>query len=160
MKTRDAGTFEGALVELISVLGVQKCAEVVHKSASLVRKWSDPDNSTMPTLEQALALDLEYAREIHCVPPLLQAYTNMTELEYLNFNEGEHVLPALLALQTAVCLLVQKMTRDSINPEQSEKQRQIDWREVLTQIDLVMRETRDQSMAINFWQHNLIKPKY
>ena len=73
MKSRDAGTFEGALIELIRVLGVQVCAKVVDKSVSLVRKWSDPNNRTMPTLEQALALDLEFTRKMHCVPPLLHA---------------------------------------------------------------------------------------
>lgn len=161
MKPRKAGAFEDALLELIGVLGIEKCAEVVDKSTSLVRKWSDPDNRTLPSLEQALVLDLEFARKERCMPPLLHAYTNIIEREFEAYEDGEHVLAALLSLQFSVCELGKRITSDLIRPEQVTAEHQDHWQKMLEQINLIIRETRNLEISINSWKRNLdqVKPQ-
>jgi len=160
MKPREAGTFEASLMELMDILGVERCATVVDRSTSLVRKWSDPDNNILPSLQQALALDLEYVRETNSAPPLIHAYTNAVELQLEAAEEVQKILPALLALQTAFNLLVQKVASDCVDlqrakverQELSKAERQVHWQNVLKQTDMVMRETRNLLIVISFWQ--------
>ena len=158
MKPRRAGSFEASLMELMDILGVDRCASVVDKSTSLVRKWSDPDNNILPSLQQALALDLEYVHETNSAPPLLHAFQTTVELQLEAAEEGQNILPALLALQTAVNLLVQKMASDCVDlkrakldrQELNTAERQEHWENVLKQTDMVMRETRNLLIVINF----------
>jgi len=107
-----------------------------------------------------LALDLEYVRETNSAPSLIHAYTNAVELQLEAAEEVQKILPALLALQTAVNLLVQKVASDCVDlqrakverQELSKAERQVHWQNVLKQTDMVMRETRNLLIVISFWQ--------
>lgn len=75
MKPRYANNFARAVSTIRGELSEAACAEAVGRSASLIRKWADPDNPAIPNLEQALALDLLYARQTGRKPPILERYT-------------------------------------------------------------------------------------
>ncbi|GBE44402.1 hypothetical protein BMS3Bbin10_02495 [bacterium BMS3Bbin10] len=139
-------------MKIIGVLGIGRCAEVVDKSTSLIRKWSDPDNCTLPSLAQALALDLEYVREKHCTPPLFHVYASTIEKELNAVDEGEHVLVAILTLQAAVCDLGKKIASELIHPEKIMDKRGESWQEMHETVDLVMQDVRDLEVAIKLWQ--------
>lgn len=74
MKPRSPKSFAAAVTKIRSKLGEDTCAEVVGRSASLVRKWADPDHVSVPNLEQSLALDRTYVARGFGKPPLLELY--------------------------------------------------------------------------------------
>lgn len=74
MKPRSPKSFAAAVTRIRSKLGEGACAEVVGRSASLVRKWADPDHHSVPNLEQALLLDQAYIEHGFGKPPLLELY--------------------------------------------------------------------------------------
>ena len=57
MKLRNPRDFAAAITQIRSALGEAACAEIVGRSASLIRKWSDPDHPALPNIAQALLLD-------------------------------------------------------------------------------------------------------
>lgn len=77
MKIRQPKTFEDAITQMMGVMTAEVCAEVVGKSASLVRKWGDPDDAAVPSLMQALLLDIAYAREGHGEGLILTVYMEL-----------------------------------------------------------------------------------
>ena len=50
MKLRMPGTLSAAISEIRQKLTERKCAEIVDRSESLVRKWADPDEPSLPNL--------------------------------------------------------------------------------------------------------------
>jgi hypothetical protein len=72
MKPRSNKTFAGAVTKIRSALGDERCAQVVERSPSLIRKWADPDHAAVPNVIQALALDLAYVEANHGKPPILE----------------------------------------------------------------------------------------
>ncbi len=55
-------------------VGDTACAQAVRRSPSLIRKWSDPDNDTLPNLRQALLLDALYVAKTGKPAPILSLY--------------------------------------------------------------------------------------
>lgn len=74
MKPRSPKSFASAVTKIRSKLSESTCAEVVGRSASLVRKWADPDHHSVPNLEQAMLLDQAYVEHGFGKPPLLELY--------------------------------------------------------------------------------------
>lgn len=74
MKLRAPKRFATAVTRIKNALGEDKCAEIVGRSASLIRKWSDPDHSSRPNLPQALALDEAYVEAGFGDAPILSMY--------------------------------------------------------------------------------------
>ncbi len=74
MKLRAPRRFASAVTRIKNALGDDKCAEIVGRSSSLIRKWSDPDHPSRPNLKQALVLDVAYMEAGHGVPPILSMY--------------------------------------------------------------------------------------
>jgi|GEM_PF-1337922 len=66
-KHRQLFSFEAALMELLEAVGHEVAAGELGRSASLLRKWADPDRTQRPSLEQGLALDSLYI-EVQKVP--------------------------------------------------------------------------------------------
>ena len=79
MKPRTPKSFAAAITKVMSALSDDRCAEIVGRSDSLIRKWADPDHASLPTLYQALALDVVYAREGHGSPPIMEVYEDLIE---------------------------------------------------------------------------------
>ena len=154
MKARNARKIEGALLEIVHKLGIKKCSNVVDKSTSLIRKWSDPDICTLPSLQQALALDLEYARELRGIPPILHVYSlaiqNVLEAdEDVSAEEGMHILSSLLALQESVCELGKKISKEIRKTKEINKINKNIKQEMFNDIDSILRKTHNLEIAIN-----------
>jgi len=82
MKLRDPMTFAGAVHNVVLTIGYEHSANVVGRSVSLVTKWADPDNPSLPGFEQGVLLDAAY-QETTCKPgPIIQAY--MRQLDRLS----------------------------------------------------------------------------
>lgn len=75
MKPRFTKDFARAVSKIRSEISEQQCADAVGRSRSLIRKWADPDHPSVPNLEQALMLDLIYARSTGKKPLILEFYT-------------------------------------------------------------------------------------
>ena len=67
-KLREPRSFEDAITRILGCLGADQAAEVVGKSTSMVRQWSDPDVDALPNLKQAAALDAACAAETGEMP--------------------------------------------------------------------------------------------
>ncbi len=103
MKPRYAKNFARAVSIIRSEISEDDCAAAVGRSNSLIRKWADPDNPAVPNLEQALALDLLYARTVGKKPPILDIYTDkltdvLNERKKLTVN----LMIATLSVQSVV----------------------------------------------------------
>ncbi|MDH3240644.1 MAG: hypothetical protein OEO83_08250 [Alphaproteobacteria bacterium] len=103
MKPRTPKSIAGALTKIMAALSDSRCAEIVGRSDSLIRKWADPDHPSQPTLTQALALDLVYVNEGHGEPPILEIYQDMLEDALNERNDREaDILMTALSVQSAV----------------------------------------------------------
>jgi len=63
-----------AVTEIIAGIGDVAAAEAVAKSVRHLRRWSDPDGESKPTLEQALQLDRAFLAAGHEVAPIFDVY--------------------------------------------------------------------------------------
>ena len=77
MKPRSPKSFAAAITKVRTALTDEGCAEIVGRSASLIRKWADPDHPSLPSVEQAIALDLAFAKGGHGDPPILELYGDL-----------------------------------------------------------------------------------
>jgi len=73
------GSLSAAISEIKSKLTEDRCAELVGRSDSLVRKWADPDDPAMPNLRQSLVLDAAFVQAGFGEPPIQSWYTNRLE---------------------------------------------------------------------------------
>ncbi len=74
MKLRAPKRFASAITRIKNIMGEEKCAEIVGRSVSLIRKWADPDHQSRPNLLQALALDIAFVEAGLGDPPILSMY--------------------------------------------------------------------------------------
>jgi len=103
VKPRSAKNFARAVSLIRADLSEDECAQAVGRSNSLVRKWADPDNPAVPNLEQALALDLLYARVVGKKPPILDIYTDkLTDVLNGRKKLTVNLLIATLSVQSVV----------------------------------------------------------
>ncbi len=103
MKLRKPGTLSAAITLIKTRLTEEECARIVDRSASLIRKWADPDDSALPNLRQGLLLDAAYIRGGHGEPPVQAWYAS--HLERVISDHPEEALDIVLAaleLQSAV----------------------------------------------------------
>jgi hypothetical protein len=74
MKERLPRSFAAAVYRVIEALGAKVSAHLVNRSTAALYKWSDPDLTNFPTLDQALVLDREFMRLGLGPPPIFVAY--------------------------------------------------------------------------------------
>jgi len=74
MIARKPGTYAAAITRALGYLSPEIAAAAVGKSEGLVRRWSHPDDDTLPSLEQAEALDRAYVAAGHGPAPILAVY--------------------------------------------------------------------------------------
>ena len=63
MKHRMPGSLSDAVTILLAGLGEARASEVISRTPSLIRKWSDPDSDHCPSVIQALRLDLAFKQQ-------------------------------------------------------------------------------------------------
>ena len=78
-KLREAVTIENTLYRVIGTLTIERAAEVTGRAVSYLRALSDPDKRERLTIEDAIALDLEYRAGGREGYPLLDTYARIVE---------------------------------------------------------------------------------
>lgn len=111
MKPRIPDSLEHAVTVIMAALGAEECGRIIGKSASLVRKASDPDQDFMLDLHQALALDAAYRDKTGGEPPLLRAYLENLDAAGKAREEEENVTGAVLKLQKDLGQAAEKASR-------------------------------------------------
>ena len=103
MKTRPARSFERAVQTILSAIGEEDAANVTERSVSLVRKWSDPDTPSLPSVKHALALDRAYIKAGHGPGPISAVYQHRLEKIVAEMDlTNETLVGALFNLHAAV----------------------------------------------------------
>lgn len=103
MKLRKPGTLSAAITLIKTKLSENECAKIVDRSASLIRKWADPDDPALPNLRQGLQLDAAYIRAGFGEPPVQAWYAS--HLERIISDRPDETLDIVLSalqLQSAV----------------------------------------------------------
>lgn len=103
MKLRTPKSFAAAVTKIMAALSDERCAEILGRSDSLIRKWADPDHPSLPTLPQAVILDILYAKEGHGESPILDVYKDLVNdaLEEQS-NVAVDIMLSALSVQGAV----------------------------------------------------------
>jgi hypothetical protein len=118
MKPRHPKKFASAVSKIRSALGDDRCAAAVGRSASLVRKWADPDHSSLPNIEQAVLLDTSYIEHEHKKPPLLDLYTDVMA-EYVDADKNQKIRVDILLSTLSVQGIVGDLSeaiREALSP--------------------------------------------
>ncbi len=117
MKLRPPKRFATAVTRIKNALGEERCAAVVGRSTSLIRKWADPDHPSRPNLPQALALDLAYVEDGHGDPPILSLYQQRLAraLAVEENHPPVNVILAALSVQAAVGEISQKFVTNKVS---------------------------------------------
>jgi hypothetical protein len=103
MKLRKPGTLSAAITLIKNKLTEDECARIVDRSASLIRKWADPDDAALPNLRQGLQLDAAYIRAGYGEPPVQAWYAaNLERIISERPEEALDIVLAALELQSAV----------------------------------------------------------
>ncbi len=79
MKLRTPWTLSAAINEIKIKLTEKECARIVDRSESLIRKWADPDEPSLPNLHQSLVLDAAYVQAGFGEPPIQCWYVHRLE---------------------------------------------------------------------------------
>jgi len=128
MKLRAPRRFATAVTRIKNALGDEKCAEIVGRSPSLIRKWADPDHPSRPNLPQALALDVAFVQAGHGDPPILGLYQQRLARTVVVDSERSPVDVALagLSVQAAVgeiseSILTMRASNRALSPNEKNK---------------------------------------
>lgn len=73
-KIRQPDSFAGAVTLIAVTIGFDEAAKAIGKSEALVRKFTDPDCDSLPSVEQALAMDAAYVAFTGQPGPLCLVY--------------------------------------------------------------------------------------
>lgn len=103
MKPRPSRSFEKAIMHIITILGEDRAAQAVSRSTSLIRKWSDPDNTAMPSITQSLALDRAFVLHQKEPAPIQSVYAHQLDRIYDAIGpETEPLVVAVLNLYVSM----------------------------------------------------------
>lgn len=102
-KRRPPLTYEDAMTRIAGRLTFARCAEIVGRSESLCRIWSDPDRDELPNLRQAQLLDAAFVADGGGEPPFLSV--TAAHLEFARIAGAD----AAAALAPAIKLAVKEV---------------------------------------------------
>ncbi len=94
-KVRDAITIENTLYRVLGEITIERAAEVTRHSTSHLRALTDPAKRERLTIDDAIALDLEYRAQGNVGFPLLDTYMRMVEAAACDRFAEEHCLGRL-----------------------------------------------------------------
>jgi len=114
-KQRVPGSIEDAIDLAKGGLGVGTMSLTVGKTESLVRKWSDPDSDTLPSIRQCIQIDVAYARAGYGEGPVLATARRIYQSQVLSVDEvPRDVMGELMDIPTATGDLFQRL-RDAVD---------------------------------------------
>lgn len=94
-KPREAVTIENTLYAVLGAISIERAAEVTGRAASYLRALTDPDKRERLTIEDAIALDLEYRAGGREGFPLLDTYDRIVRASADARFAEEHALGPL-----------------------------------------------------------------
>lgn len=68
MKPRQPGSIEDALTMICGAIGFGVAAQAVGRSEQHVRRWTDPDDDSLPNVKQAMQLEVAALRAVGQMP--------------------------------------------------------------------------------------------
>lgn len=150
MKVRPARSFERAVQQIIRAIGEQAAADAVERSVSLVRKWSDPDNSALPSIKQALALDEAFVLITNKPAPIRVVYTHRLGKVYETLEpETESLTMALFNLHASIGHMTREIAEILRDKDLSDLKLTPRLRQsLLTEIQSISDKTADLERAI------------
>lgn len=83
-KARAPMSFSLAITRIAGLIGWEEAARVTDRSERTVRLWSESDAGTLPTLDQAMALDRAYLAAGGGEAPILESYSRQLEVALSN----------------------------------------------------------------------------
>lgn len=150
MKVRPARSFERAVQQIIAAIGEKTAADAVGRSVSLVRKWSDPDNSALPSIKQAFALDEAFVLKMNQPAPIRAVYAHRLDKVYETLHpETETFVMALFNLHASIGNMTREIAeileeKDVSNLKLTPRLRET----LLAEIQTVSEKTADLERAI------------
>jgi len=83
-KVRAPLTFSLAVTTAVGLIGWDHAAKITRRSKRAVRYWSESDKASMPTLDQAIALDRAFIEAGGGFAPILESYARQLDVELSN----------------------------------------------------------------------------
>lgn len=83
-KARAPMTFSLAITRVAGLIGWEEAARLTDRSERTVRLWSESDNGPLPTLDQAIALDLAYIEAGGGEAPIVESYARQLDVALAN----------------------------------------------------------------------------
>ncbi|MEQ8509300.1 MAG: hypothetical protein RIB43_09880 [Rhodospirillaceae bacterium] len=149
MKLRDPDSFCFALLQIKQDLTEARCAELVEKTTSMVRKWTDPGHHSLPSLQDALILEIEHISKGHSTiehAPILSLWNKkLREVDPENDREISGVVNELLDVPTVLGRLTETVVEATLDGEVTELERL----SIKNAIQAVHRELNDLEEAID-----------
>jgi hypothetical protein len=94
-KLREPVTIENTLYTVLGSITIERAAEVTGRAVSYLRSLTDPDKRERLTIEDAIALDLEYRAQGKQGYPLLGTYIRIIEAAQHDKFAEEHAFGQL-----------------------------------------------------------------
>lgn len=117
--TRDPQSFAGSIRIITDAIGTKRAAHEAGVSASLVYKWADPDNPTLPNLAQATALDRAYQNATDRPGPIHRAMAfAVGDATPLESDLAREALEAVSAAGTVASVIRDATADDRISPNE------------------------------------------
>lgn len=83
-KVRAPLTFSLAITTVVGLIGWEQAARITRRSKRAVRYWSESDKASMPTLDQAIALDRAFIEAGETFAPILESYARQLDIALSN----------------------------------------------------------------------------
>lgn len=137
-KVRAPLSFSLAITTAVGLIGWDHAAKITRRSKRAVRYWSESDKGSMPTLDQAIALDLEFMKAGGGFAPILESYARQLDVALANTLAcraalADDIAQASLETADAISSSIHAMQHDAS----------------ATQIHHAIKETEEASGAMN-----------
>jgi len=83
-KLRAPLSFSLAITTAVGLIGWELAAKITRRSKRAVRYWSESDKTSLPTLDQAIALDREFLAAGGGFAPILESYARQLDISLVN----------------------------------------------------------------------------
>lgn len=83
-KLRAPLSFSLAITTAVGLIGWEKAAKITRRSKRAVRYWSESDKASLPTLDQAIALDRAFMAAGGGFAPILESYARQLDISLLD----------------------------------------------------------------------------
>ena len=83
-KVRAPLTFALAITTAVGLIGWEHTAKITRRSKRAVRYWSESDKTSLPTLDQAMALDRAFMEAGGGFAPILESYARQLDISLLD----------------------------------------------------------------------------